>query len=74
MGSGKDMTAVIKAAAEANRKARAEREANGIYRAVFMRLFLTDDAYAATKNMSNKEFREFVSEAVRRAADKAKQN
>lgn len=65
MEQKRDMASVIKAAAEANRAARLKREAQGIYKAVFMRLSLTDDAYAATKAMDNHTFRRFVSKAIR---------
>lgn len=58
------------AATEANRRARLAREAKGIYRGVFMRLLLTDDAYAITKDMDNAEFRKFVSDAIRHMAKK----
>ena len=60
-----DITKAVKAAAAANRAARLKRESMGIFKAVYVRLTLTDDAYAATKNMDNKNFRSFVSKAVR---------
>lgn len=58
---------LVKLAAEANHKARLAREAAGHYRSYGMRLTLTDAANDIVKDMSNKEFREFVSEAIRRA-------
>lgn len=60
-----DITKAIKAAAAANRAARIKRESMGIFKAVYMRLTLTDDAYAATKDMDNPTFRHFVSNAIR---------
>ena len=60
-----DITKAVKAAAEANRAARLKREAMGIFKAVYVRLTLTDDAYAATKAMDNPTFRRFVSKAIR---------
>ena len=65
---GKSVGYDIRAAVAARIAAREERERNGIYPAVFMRLSLTDDADAVTKGMTNAEFREFVSAAIRRAA------
>jgi hypothetical protein len=60
-----DITTAVKAAAEANRTARLKRESMGIYKATFMRMTLTEDAYSATKNMDNATFRRFVSKAIR---------
>ena len=56
------------AAIAATRRLRLERERRGIFPATFMRLCLTDDAYAVVKDMGNADFREFVSAAIRRAA------
>lgn len=70
---GIDMSAVIKAAAAANRAARLAREAKGIFKPKFLRLTLTEDAYAATKDMDNATFRQFVSNAIREYA-KARQS
>ena len=55
-------------AIEAIKRARLERESRGEFPAEFMRLSLTDDANEIVKGMSNAEFREFVSAAIRRAA------
>ena len=49
-------------------RAREERERQGVFPAEFMRLSLTEDAYEIVKNMSNTEFREFASAAIRKAA------
>ena len=38
----------------------------------FMRLTLTDDAYYTIRHFANREFREFVSSAILRAANKRK--
>ena len=71
----KDTSKAMKQRCDALAKARAaktqkrlEREACGIFPSLFMRLTLTDDAFAITKNMTNAEFREFVSAAIRKAA------
>ena len=63
-----NMEAAIKAAAEAHRAARLKREAMGIFRPVFVRLTLTEDAYAVTKDMDNTTFRKFASDAIREYA------
>lgn len=55
-------------ALDAIRQKRLERESRGEFPAEFMRLSLTDDAYAVVKDMDNKTFRDFVSSAIRRAA------
>lgn len=60
--------AAVAAAAEAHRRARLEREAQGIYKPVYMRMTLTEDAYNATKDMDSKTFRKVVSAAIRKAA------
>ena len=60
-----DTSKAVVAAAAANRAARLEREAKGIFKAVYVRLTLTDDAFAATKHMKNPTFRRFVSKAIR---------
>ena len=60
-----DITKAVKAAAAANRAARIKRESMGIYKAVYVRLTLTEDSYAATKDMDNPTFRQFVSKAIR---------
>lgn len=62
--------AAVKAAAEAHRKAKRKREAMGIFPATFMRLTLTEDAYAITKDMDGPTFRHFVSRAIRNAVRK----
>jgi hypothetical protein len=54
-----------KKAAEAHKRKRLEREAQGIFKAEFMRLTLTEDAYTIIKNLDSKTFRNFVSEAIR---------
>lgn len=58
----------IKPAIRAIRQKRIERESRGEFPAEFMRLSLTDDAYNVVKDMSNSEFREFVSSAIRKTA------
>ena len=60
----------VKPAIEAIRKKRLERESRGEFPAEFMRLSLTDDAYNIVKGMTNSEFREFVSSAIRKAAER----
>lgn len=62
-------SAIVKAAeAMARRKEFAARTIEGIGSpAVFMRLTLTDDAYAVVREMSNEEFRDFVSAAILQA-------
>lgn len=55
-------------AIKAIRDKRLERESRGVFPAEFMRLSLTDDAYAVVKDMDNATFRQFVSLAIRRAA------
>ena len=60
-----DIPKAIKAAAAANRAARLKRESMGIFKGVYVRLTLTDDAYAATKDMDNMTFRRVVSKAIR---------
>lgn len=62
----KQILAAQKKAQEANRRKRLEREAQGIFKAEFMRLTLTEEAYNIIKDMPSAEFREFASEAVRR--------
>ena len=57
----------LKPALEAIRAKRLERESRGEFPAEFMRLSLTEDAYAVVKNMDNQMFREFVSSAIRKA-------
>lgn len=64
LGKGYD----IKPAIKAIRQKRIERESRGEFPAEFMRLSLTDDAYNVVKDMSNSEFREFVSSAIRKTA------
>lgn len=56
--------AAQKRATEARIRQRKERESKGIFRPVYTRLSLTDEALAITKDMDNKEFREFVSAAI----------
>ena len=56
--------AAQKKATAARIQQRKERERNGIFRPVYTRLSLTDEALAITKDMDNKEFREFVSAAI----------
>ncbi|MBO6031691.1 MAG: hypothetical protein J6Q22_09480 [Prevotella sp.] len=56
------------AATEACRRARLERESKGIFKAKFMRLTLTEDAYRIVSGMDNSEFRHFASAAIRKAA------
>lgn len=53
-----------KKATAARIQQRKERESKGIFRPVYTRLSLTDEALAITKDMDNKEFREFVSAAI----------
>lgn len=60
----------INPAIKAIRQKRLERESRGEFPAEFMRLSLTDDAYNIVKEMTNSEFREFVSSAIRKAADR----
>lgn len=64
--------AAVKAAAEAHRAAKREREAQGIFPGVSIRLTLTDKAYDIVKDMKSSQFRDFVSRAVRNASAKAK--
>jgi hypothetical protein len=54
-----------KKAAEAHTRKRLEREAQGIYKAEFMRLTLTEDAYNIVKGLDGTDFRRFVSDAIR---------
>ena len=61
----KDTSVAVKAAAAAHRAARLKREAMGIFKASYMRMTLTEDAYNATKGMNNLTFRHFVSKAIR---------
>lgn len=56
--------AAQKIASEARYKQRLERERNGVYRPVYTRLSLTDEALKITSEMDNKEFKEFVSAAI----------
>ena len=58
------------AATAARIQGRLDREAAGIFPAVFMRLTLTEDAYNITKDMKGAEFREFASAAVLHLAKK----
>ena len=55
-------------AVAALKRLRLERESRGEFPAEFMRLSLTKDAFAIVSGMSNAEFREFVSAAIRRTA------
>ena len=55
-------------AVAALKRLREERESRGEFPAEFMRLSLTSDAFEIVKGMSNAEFREFVSTAIRKAA------
>ena len=50
------------------KRLRKERESRGEFPAEFMRLSLTSDAYEIVKGMSNAEFRDFVSTAIRKTA------
>ncbi len=63
--------ASIKKACEGKTRARLEREAQGIFPLEFMRLTLTDEAFAVVKEMSSTEFKDFVSEAIIHAAQEA---
>lgn len=58
----------IKKACEGKTKARLAREAQGIFPLEFMRLTLTDEAFAVVGKMSSTEFKDFVSEAIIHAA------
>lgn len=65
---GSTWAKALEIAHEASRKAKEERMAKGIFPLKFMRLTLTDDANKIVGDMGNKEFAEFVSDAIVRYA------
>lgn len=67
----KSMGYDIGPAVAALKRLRKERESRGEFPAEFMRLSLTSDAFEIVKGKSNSEFREFVSTAIRKAAQRS---